>query len=172
MHFQRNLFLLITFCIFILLFLWYRNFYRNCYETLTRADLPKGAIFVPHMHPDEGQELDANGQPKRDMEHYATEEAIKNGGPIYGVYGYRIVAIEYEIPESRIGVRPVGKDFPGWDISASFLGFRTPVPYEHVHIGIKQKEDEDGENKHEKTYLIHYMLLSHDEELKIGLNCG
>ena len=106
-----------------------------------------------------------------EMEHYATPEAVKNGGPIYGVYGYTIVSVEYEIPESKIGIRMVGKEFPGWGLAPRFFGLVNSVPfYDHFHVGLKDPAESDASS--EKIYRIHFMFLSHDEELNIGLSCG
>jgi len=138
---------------------------------LSREDLPKGVVFVPHVHPEGEMQHDTSGQPVGEMEHYGTPEAIKNGGHIYGVYGYSIVSIEYEIPESKIGRRMVGKDFSGWGLAPSFFGLGNHIPpYDHFHVGIKDKRETNTEA--EKTYLIHFMLLPHAEELEIGLSCG
>ena len=140
---------------------------------LTRADLPTGVTFIKHEHPSDGEEeLDADGNPKAEMEHWGTPEAVKSGGPIYGVYGYSIVAVEYQIPASQIGSRTVGKDFAGWDLSDSGQGFASPIPYDHFHIGIMDIPDDGHEHTHEETYIVHYMLLPHAEELKIGLSCS
>lgn len=140
-------------------------------RTLTRADLPLGAIFMPHVHEHEDIHYDDAGQPIGVMEHYATPGALKNGGPIYGVYSYAIVSVEYKIPESKIGNHAVGKEYPGWGLAPSFFGLVNDIPpYDHFHIGI----EDEGKNSTttEKTYLIHFMLLPHSEELRLGLNCG
>ena len=140
-------------------------------RTLTLEDLPEGVIHMSHVHPEAEITRNENGESTGEMEHYATPEAIQNGAPIYGVYGYRIVSVEYEIPESKIGLRMVGKEFPGWGLAPSFFGLTNSVPlYDHFHVGLKDKL-ETGVTIGE-TYRIHFMFLSHDEELKIGLNCG
>ncbi|MDO8589747.1 MAG: hypothetical protein Q7R69_00550 [bacterium] len=140
-------------------------------RTLTLEDLPEGVIHVAHVHPEAEVARDENGQPIGEMHHYAMPEAVKNSGPIYGVYGYRIVSVEYEIPESKIGLRMVGKEFPGWGLASSFFGFINSVPpYDHFHVGLKDKQKTSAATG--KTYRIHFMFLSHDEELKIGLSCG
>lgn len=179
--------LLLVFFVSIALNLSYWHFASSCCRPLTREDLPRGAVPVRHVHNNEGKELDAAGHAKGEMEHWATPEAIKNGGPTYGVYGYSIVAIEYEVPESMIGAHEVGKEFSGWNLSSQFLGFNTATPYDHFHIGIKAEASAEAEDvrvdtshhgeeasahKGEKTYLIHYMLIPHEEELRIGLSCG
>ena len=140
-------------------------------RTLTIEDLPKGVIPVEHVHPETEITRDENGQPTGEMDHYATPEAIKNGGPIYGVYGYRIVSIEYEIPELKIGLRMVGKEFPGWGLAPLFFGLIDSTPsYDHFHVGLK--DTHEVKTSTGKTYRIHFMFLSHDEELGIGLSCG
>ncbi len=157
----------------------YQYFSNTCCRALTRADLPSGAVQIHHIHNNEGKELDQNGQPKGEMEHWATSEMAKGGGPIFGVYGYSIVSLEYEIPESTIGSHVVGKEFSGWNLSAVHLGLPTTIPYDHFHIGERDEEAHSHveavdarEHEHEKTYLIHYMLIPHEEELRIGLSCG
>ena len=140
-------------------------------RTLTLEDLPQDVIHVAHVHPEAEIARDEHGEPTSEMEHYATPEAIQNGGPIYGVYGYRIVSVEYEIPESKIGLRMVGKEFPGWGLAPSFFGLTNSVPsHDHFHVGLKDKLE--AEAVMEETYRIHFMFLSHDEELKTGLSCG
>lgn len=136
---------------------------------LTRADLPEGAVLIWHHHP--LQPLAPGEESKVEMEHFATHKAIENGGPIYGVYGYRIVAIEYEVPIAGIGVRPVGDEDPGFALSRFLLQVPKVPTYDHVHIGRAENHDAAGGHA-THAYLIHFMLISHDEELKIGLSCS
>ncbi|MEX2013997.1 MAG: hypothetical protein WD896_01430 [Parcubacteria group bacterium] len=155
----------------ILVVLFVSNKETLAIRTLTLEDLPQDVIPVAHVHSEAEITRNENGEPTGEMEHYATPEAIQNGGPIYGVYGYRIVSIEYEVPESKIGLRMVGKEFPGWGLAPSFFGLTDSAPlYDHFHVGLKD-EHEAGITVG-KTYRIHFMFLSHDEELKIGLSCG
>jgi hypothetical protein len=161
-------FALLVFCV-----AWFGNKHATV-TTLTRENIPHDAVFVDHHH--DAKELDESGQPKGEMEHWATPEAMQRGGPIYGIYGYSLVSIEYEVGDSEMGAHAVGKEFPGWNLSSTFLGFKTLVPYDHFHIGIINDDHAEGASTtphvHEKKYRIHFMLLPHSEELKIGLNCG
>ncbi len=166
--------LLTSILLLVLLFVGYR-LYLNYFSPplfLTRDDVPRGAVFMKHVHSNEGQELDEQAHQKGETEHYATPEAIKNGGPIYGVHGFAIVAIEYEISETEIGTRPVGKDFPGWALGNLLLKFKNPIPYDHFHIGIKEDTEVGVGAESNKKYLIHFMLLPHKQELELGLSCG
>lgn len=94
------------------------------------------------------------------MAHYATREAAAAGGPIFGTVGYRIVAVEYEIPSSSISERSVGTSFPGYLLNQPNLnGF----PVDHMHISEKEYEG--------KSYDVHFMLISHEEEERNGIYC-
>ncbi len=151
-------------------------------RTLTRDDLPKDAVFIEHDHSEAGPPKESTGleepeEPKGEMEHWATPAASTSGGPTYGVYGFSIVSIEYDVRESDIAAHMVGKEFGGWNLTSSFLGFKIPVPYNHFHIGIIEPSlhlnATNTPPKHEDAkYRIHFMLLPHEEELEIGLSCG
>lgn len=139
-------------------------------RTLLIEDLPKDATPVAHVHAHGEFELKNEVEERAEMQHYATEDAIRSGGPIYGVYGYRIVSIEYEIPVASIGERPVGESDPGNALSARILLLGKMVPYDHFHVG--ESESNFGEGMPRKIYRIHFMLISHEEEVESGLSCG
>lgn len=125
---------------------------------LTVDDLPLGVMRIEHHHP---VQYTDDGEVRPEMEHWATPSGAAAGGPVYGVYAHRIVAIEYEIPESKITERPVGDKDDGMELRDDFLGFTKPSRYDHVHIG-----------RHDESLVIHYMFISHEEETKIGLSCS
>lgn len=146
---------------------------KHAYRTLTLDDLPKEAVFIEH--PDDVAEAQLAGGIA--MRHYATPEAMKAGGPMYGTMGYRIVAIEYEIPVHSVKERPIGKEFAGWKLMLDTL---DGVRYDHFHIGVTTQKHTAGEATNSEshlengggTYLIHFMLISHEEEVAYGLVCG
>lgn len=122
----------------------------------TFSDLPEGVVYVSHPH----EEREALAREKIPMTHYATPEAIAAGGPIFGTVGYRIVAVEYEIPSSNILERSVGTSFSGYLLNQpSLKGF----PIDHMHISEKENV--------KKSYDIHFMLISHEEEERNGIYC-
>lgn len=132
----------------------------------TLADLPPGAVYTPH--PDEEKQALELG--KLPMMHYATPEAIRRGGPIFGAVGYRIVSIEYEIPAEAIGERSVGLDFPGYLLALPEL---RGVPVDHFHVS-RHPEHLAGADAHAHeggVYSIHFMLIPHEEELRQGIVC-
>lgn len=139
---------------------------------VTIADLPKEVRLV--HHPEEALEAERLG--KIAMSHYATPDAEHNGGPVYGAYGYQIVAIEYEIPLSSIGTRLVGSNEPGRLLSLpEFAALAKTVPYDHFHIGISQHPNHalhEYDSNWDERLIIHFMLLPHDVEEAIGLYCG
>lgn len=151
------------------------NYMRHGIESgtvLTLANLPKDARLV--HHPEE--ELEAEKLGKIAMAHYATLEAEHSGGPVYGVYGYQIVAIEYEIPLGSIGKRLVGSNDPGRFLSLpEFTALGKTPPYDHFHIGISQHTQHnlhEHDANEDGRFIIHFMLLPHDIEEAIGLYCG
>lgn len=132
----------------------------------TIESLPKDAVFIEHD--DHTEEAEGGRTPLR---HYATPEDLERGGPIYGTFGYRIVAVEYEIPVSTIGERPVGEKGSG-----SRLILNVPerpelkhLRYDHFHIGRTHIKVNGNE---EEAYSIHFMLIPHEKEESYGLACG
>lgn len=155
-------------CLAILLLLSAFNIYalaqkRLQTRALTVADLPQGVHYVRH----ESEEQQAQEARKMVMQHYATPEAIQNGGPAFGVVGYRIVSIEYEVPIDKIPEKTVGQLFPGYLLKLPGLG---DVPYDHFHIS-HHRGALSGMGKTGEEYSIHFMLISHAEELSLGLVC-
>ena len=146
---------------------------KHVYLTLTLDNLPKEAVLVEH--PEDVAEAKLAGGIA--MRHYATPEAMKAGGPIYGTMGYRIVAIEYEIPAKMVKERTIGKESAGWKLVLNKLG---GIRYDHFHIGFTEQKhamgDEADSHSHSENgggaYLIHFMLISHEEEIAYGLVCG
>ncbi len=145
---------------------------KHVYRTLTLDDLPKEATFIEH--PEDAAEAKLAGGIA--MRHYATPGAMKTGGPIYGTMGYRIVAIEYEIPANSVKERPIGKESAGWKLVLDKLG---DIRYEHFHISFTKQEHTAGDetdpaahSENTGVYLIHFMLISHEEEIAYGLVCG
>ncbi|MEX2013617.1 MAG: hypothetical protein WD897_01735 [Parcubacteria group bacterium] len=141
-------------------------FSAKTHTALTVEDLPSGVEYV--RHPDE--ELQAETEEKITMRHYATPDAVKVGGPSFGIIGYRIVSIEYEIPVLEIPTKTVGQEFPGYLLS---LPEFKNIRYDHFHISY-QKEGlahNEGEEAHGGSYSIHFMLIPHEEEIKFGMVC-
>ena len=114
-----------------------------------------------------------------------TKEDLENGGPVYGVLGYTIISIEYEVPLDSIGSRPVGDpEQQGISFLAETLAQEHEIPFDHFHIGVSHShknalhEHEDIHmevHKHENTeevYLIHFMLIPHETEVAYGLTCS
>ncbi|PIT86659.1 MAG: hypothetical protein COU33_01890, partial [Candidatus Magasanikbacteria bacterium CG10_big_fil_rev_8_21_14_0_10_43_6] len=150
-----------------------KNYATKKVTSLSLDDLPTEAIFVPH--PEDEEEAERLG--KVPMVHYANPEAIRNGGPVYGTFGYRIVAVEYEIPFESVGIREVGDESSGYLLSIpELIAQDKNISYDHFHIGISQHADEHGvENEHKDTnenLIIHFMLIPHEEEVAMGLYCG
>lgn len=129
--------------------------------------LPEGAYPVVHDHsaPAIGDE-----HARAEMHHYATAEALSVGGPVYGVYGYQIVSIEYEVPAAEIGERPVGEEETGFVLNPETLGLPAGFDYDHFHIG--RKEGGDSAHGSEDKYIVHFMLVPHAQETAWGLSCG
>lgn len=124
----------------------------------TIEDLPVGAESVEHAH----ETAEAEEAEQISMDHYATPEALEIGGPIFGVIGYRIVSVEYELKASDIPSKTVGQAFEGYLLN---LPDYAGIAYDHFHIS--SHEEESGETE----YSIHLMLIPHEEELSIGLVC-
>jgi len=80
-----------------------------------------------------------------------------------------IVSIEYEIHSSLIGGRPVGNEHEGYLLALKEIK-NLGVNYDHFHIGVSGKH-EHGHGGGE-TYLIHFMLIPHEQELQYGLECS
>lgn len=139
---------------------------------LTLGDLPKEAVFVPHPEDD----AEAKRLGKIPMAHYATPEATAAGGPVYGSFGYGIVAVEYEISVSAIGVRAVGGSLPGYLLAIpEAIAAEKNIPYDHFHVGISQHKhtEEETENEEDRQIMIiHFMLIPHEVEEEQGLYCG
>ncbi len=135
-------------------------------KTLTVEDLPDGAEYVRHAN----EEAEAEEADKLSILHYATPEAHSAGGPTFGVVGYRIVSIEYEFPESEIPSKTVGQEFGGYVLALP--GYKT-IPYDHFHISVHDESPQahTDTDRHEPVYSIHFMLISHEEELSMGLVC-
>ena len=141
----------------------------------TIDDLPAGAVFMPHPEDD----AEAERLEKIAMAHYATPEARERGGPVYGSYGYGIVAIEYEIPLASLGIRAVGDKLPGHFLAfPEILALGKHISYDHFHIAISQHhhgetpEHEERESDEAERLIIHFMLISHEQEETMGLYCG
>ena len=135
-------------------------------QTLTVHDLPAGGEYV--RHPGEEEQAAATG--KTVMRHYGTPEAVRAGGPVYGVLGYRVVSVEYEVPADKVPTKTVGEAFPGYLLDLPELkGLR----YDHFHISVQEEglAHAAGETTHGETYSIHFMFIPHDEELRFGLVC-
>lgn len=143
---------------------------------LTLDYLPKGVAFIDH--PEDAALAEKTGGVA--MTHYATPEALEHGGPIFGTLGYRIISIEYEIPASKVGNRMVGRqDSAGENLIIESLKQKSSLPYNHFHLGIAEEEHSHHNNRppnidpHDDTmYVIHFMLISHEEEVGWGLVCG
>ncbi|MDP3947368.1 MAG: hypothetical protein Q8Q41_01600 [bacterium] len=135
-------------------------------EPLTIRDLPPGVRYI--SHPDE--EAQAQEAGKIVMQHFGTSEAVLKGGPTYGVMGYRVISVEYEIPKDTIPSKTLGQPFPGYLLDLSELHGLT---YDHFHISAQEEglAHEEGEAPHGGTYSIHFMFISHKEELSFGLVC-
>jgi len=137
-------------------------------KIFTVEDLPSGVAYVRHAN----EEAEAEEAEQLTMKHYATPEAHSTGGPTFGVVGYRIVSIEYELPESEIPSKTVGQEFGGYLLALP--GYGT-IPYDHFHISVHdespQAHTHTDEGIHEPIYSIHFMLISHEEELSMGLVC-
>lgn len=135
-------------------------------RSLTIEDLPEGVQYVRHP----GEEEQALEAGKTVMQHYGTPDAIRKGGPTYGILGYRVVSLEYEIPTGSIPSKTVGQTFPGYLLDLPEL---KDLRYDHFHIS-RQEEGlahAAGEVSHEDTYAIHFMFIPHEEELRFGLVC-
>ncbi|MAF59473.1 MAG: hypothetical protein QF858_00970 [Candidatus Pacebacteria bacterium] len=147
--------------------------------------VPEDVVFLRH----EEDERIAEEEGGVAMLHYATPEAIENGGPIYGRLGHTIVSIEYEIPIDSIGERPIGKEGEGgFDLIIEELAEDKNIVYDHMHIGIANShtggEHQDDGHNHEHNssqslqgeggdvYLLHFMLISHEDEVRYGLTCS
>lgn len=135
---------------------------------LTLDDLPEESRLIEHHH----DVITTDHQGGVEMRHYGTPDAEEKGGPIYGVLGYRIVSIEYTIPAKMTGKQLVGKEFPGYDLLV-----QKNIPYDHFHMGIteshqilEQMATSSPQDSH--SFLIHFMLISHEEEVTYGLMCG
>lgn len=167
---------LVTGTIFVSSYFVFRNKknVQHPNKLLTLDDLPKEAIFI--RHPEDEEIASQTGGIA--MRHYATLEDAKTGGPIYGTMGYRIVSIEYEITEELVKKRPIGQDFAGWKLTIEKM---KHAHYDHFHIGIinahhpyfhSDYDKGPRNNVGENIYLIHFMLISHEEEKAYGLVCG
>ena len=135
-------------------------------SSLSIEDLPEGVQYVRHP----GEEEQALEEGKTVMQHYGTPETVRNGGPIYGVLGYRVVSLEYEIPTDSIPSKTVGQSFPGYLLDLPEL---KNLRYDHFHIS-RQEEGlahAEGEVSRGDTYAIHFMFIPHEEELRFGLVC-
>ena len=132
--FSRNTTLVIIVFLFLFVFCMY-SFYKrdNNRLFLTIDDLPKGAVFVSHDH--DLKEVKLTGGVA--MRHYATPEAAKAGGPIYGTMGYRIVAIEYDVKSDMIVNKAVGKEFPGWKL---LIENSDKFKYDHFHVDFSKDD--------------------------------
>lgn len=135
-------------------------------HVFTVEDLPSLAEYVRHAN----EEAEAEIAEQLSMRHYATPEARSTGGPIFGVVGYRIVSIEYEFLESKIPSKTVGQEFMGYMLALP--GYGT-IPYDHFHISVHDESPQvhTDEDRREPIYSIHFMLISHEEELSMGLVC-
>ena len=143
-------------------------------------ELPEGVVFIEHPE-DERIAREKGGVA---MKHYATPEALAAGGPIYGVLGYSIVSIEYEIPLDKIGARPVGEpDDPGMLLNIEDFAKQENIPYDHFHIGTahahggtREEHTDDHDHDHNQTeeevLLIHFMLIPHETAVAYGLTCS
>lgn len=141
-------------------------------QILTIDDLPAGAILIDS--PDTAaiaQEAGSNA-----MFYYATPDALKAGGPIFGTFGYRIVSISYEIPIHELTSRPTGNPLPGGRLALEGLG---EIPYDHFYVRAVPKEARHANtamntNSSGDMLLIHFMLISHEEEVadKLACRCG
>src|SRR3989344_7565619 len=98
-------------------------------KIFTVEDLPSGATYVRHAN----EEAEAEVAEQLSMRHYATPEARSIGVPTLGVVGYRIVSVEYELPENKIPSKTVGQEFGG-DVLA--LPGDGTIPYDHFHISV------------------------------------
>lgn len=132
--------------------------------------MPKEVELVHHEH---GKEVSEYREERAEMQHYGTTEALANGGPIYGVHGYHIVSVEYEMPLSKIGNRPVGEEDPGYLLRLLEKELSAGIPYDHFHIGYSESvADGHTDHVHEQSILIHFMFIPHALEMKLGLSCG
>src|SRR3989344_9160138 len=99
---------------------------------LTVEDLPEGTAYI--FHPED--EAEARRLEKIPMAHYATPEAMREGGPTYGAFGRQIVAIEYELPLSNLGVRAVGQSASGQLLALPEIhALGKEIHYDHFHVG-------------------------------------
>ena len=151
---------------------WYYffSYSKEIKGILTLDRLPKDVVFVEHI---EDKKL-AKEKGGIALRHFATPEASRVGGPIFGVLGYRIVSVEYEIPVSSIGQQLVGGVSRGQSLAIEALKDSLPLPYDHFHIAISSRKHFAGEIQEsgEDVYLIHFMFIPHEEELEYGLVCG
>lgn len=134
-------------------------------EIMTMAHLPKDAIFIEHREDEElAQKIGGVA-----MQHYASPEALRNGGPIYGILGYRVVSIEYKIPASAIKERTGDLQFEGWKLA---IAKSEQLHFDHFHIGPHHDDSPDMGRSTDPVYLIHFMLVPHSFERDFGLICG
>lgn len=136
---------------------------------LTTDDLPNGAILVDFPAAVAiTQETGGNA-----MFYYATPDALKTGGPIFGTFGYKIVSIVYEIPVRELTSPPMGNLPPGGRLTLNGLGV---IPYDHFYARIVPGGAQRTDTAVSKfsssgdVLLIHYMLISREEEVadKLG----
>ena len=132
---------------------------------LTISDLPRDVAYVRHK----SEEAEAQEAGKIIMLHYGTPKAIQEGGPIFGVMGHRVVSVEYEIPADKIPEKTVGKEFPGYLLDLPEL---KHMRYDHLHISYhKEGLAHEGTSSGHGTYSLHFMFITHEEELAFGLVC-
>ncbi len=157
------------------------------------STIPEDAVFI--SHPEDEEIVKEKGGAV--MRHYATKEDLKNGGPVYGVLGYSVVSVEYEVKISDIKNRPVGDpEQSGIDLTAENLARKKKISFDHFHIGLSKSHshsmnevEKEGIDNHthshtesyseieqkqqeQEVYLIHYMLIPHEREIAYGLTCS
>lgn len=130
---------------------------------MTPDELPESVRLIEHYHAQE--DTTADNEEGVEMRHYATPQSHVDGGPTYGVYGYQVVSIEYEIRADEIQERPIGEASEGYLLALNNIRDLN-IPYDHFHIGISEDHDVNI------TYLIHLMLIPHEQELQYGLECS
>ncbi|NQV93503.1 hypothetical protein HQ403_03365 [Candidatus Kaiserbacteria bacterium] len=163
MYKKISLLVLVLGFFMILQYLFF-TFYVNTedHASMTFDNLPKDVRIIEHYHP---QEENREDEERVEMRHYATPQAHIDGGPSYGVYGYQVVSIEYEIRADEIQERPIGEASEGYLLALNNIRDLN-IPYDHFHIGISEDHDVNI------TYLIHLMLIPHEQELQYGLECS
>src|SRR3989338_5428866 len=116
-------------------------------KTFSVEDLPSGATYVRHAN----EEAEAEEAEQLSLRHYATPEAHSSGGPTFGVVGYRIVSIEYELPESEIPSKTVGQEFGGYLLALP--GYGT-ISYDHFYISVHDQSPQahTDADRHEPIY--------------------